>query len=841
MTEPTPWRSRLDALLPALILTASMVVAAAALQQGAEVDGARYAAVAAAIAALSGAVIGASRAPDLLAHAWGALAGGAIALTAVAFARPDLGDTLRLRVQALIDEVELWTRATLAGRDARSDLLFAVAVVFLSWLTGYAAAWMLVRREWALPAIVMPGMLIAISLERGGEGVGRYALIDLGLALALLAMHTARQRARVWTRAGLPPVSARWPALALGGAAIALVAVLAGAIGPVRGPDQLVDAVGDRLQRPTELAREAWESALQAVSLGGEGAPTFSQFSGEFDLGGELDLGDDPVALVRSDSPHYLVAYRYDAYDGQGWSSSVERTFIPPDGASGGAPVVTFGAGATVYLSDDVTGARTEVTADITMLRPAGPMFLTIETFSSASRAASMQLGWQQLDDAPYDVASADSATYPVELRPLISLLRQAQFDPATGDAVVPALQSRIDAAVRDLAGRYLTVAWTLDASGYASTLYVTGQAPVYDDIEVVLAQREPQAGDAYSVIGLQSVASPDDLRGAGEEYPAYVTARYLQLPESVTERTRQVAADVTADAATPYDKAVAIEGFLRETYPYEEKIASPPGSRDVVDWFLFDEQQGYCEYFASAMIVLLRAEGIPARMVTGFSPASWDIAEQGYLYRERQAHAWVEVFFPGYGWVPFEPTPGRTGTTEAAATEAAPSPTPSPTPTPVATIAADGTALAQPPAVLPTPTAAAGSTGGTTLAAQARSIGLVLAVFATLVGGVWLLVRVLGRRKTATAGSIYEQAVRISRRFGVSAGPTTTPREWAQRIEARSPDAARPAAWIAEVYSRERYAGWAPDDEDRRSLRGALVMMRRVASRRRWRRKRSG
>ncbi len=161
---------------------------------------------------------------------------------------------------------------------------------------------------------------------------------------------------------------------------------------------------------------------------------------------------------------------------------------------------------------------------------------------------------------------------------------------------------------------------------------------------------------DVYTVLSYQPQISTDQLRGAGSDYPPQIVKRYLQLPESVPERVLALARELTQAAPTPYDQALAIESYLR-TFPYTLEVTPPPLGRDVVDYFLFTAKQGYCDYYASAMVVLARAVGLPARLVIGYSSDEYDAATAEYIIRERNAHTWAEVYFAGIGWVEFEPT----------------------------------------------------------------------------------------------------------------------------------------------------------------------------------------
>ena len=161
-----------------------------------------------------------------------------------------------------------------------------------------------------------------------------------------------------------------------------------------------------------------------------------------------------------------------------------------------------------------------------------------------------------------------------------------------------------------------------------------------------------------YHAESLLPVFTVEQLQATGTDYPDWVRNRYLWLPDTVPERVIALARDLTATEPTPYDRAYAIETYLR-TYPYNLDVPKPPGDRDVADYFLFDLQEGYCDYYATAMVVMARAAGLPARYVAGYAAGSYDYTEGTYLVVEANAHAWAEVYFPGYGWIEFEPTAG--------------------------------------------------------------------------------------------------------------------------------------------------------------------------------------
>ena len=166
-------------------------------------------------------------------------------------------------------------------------------------------------------------------------------------------------------------------------------------------------------------------------------------------------------------------------------------------------------------------------------------------------------------------------------------------------------------------------------------------------------------AGKAYSTRSSPSTISVKQLQEAGEEYPSWVTERYLSLPNTLTRRTRALALEITQDLTTPYEKVIAITEYLRSQITYIETIDELPANQELIDWFLFDYKKGFCNYYATAAVLLLRSLGIPARLAVGFAEGTMEDLQTAnvYVVRQRDAHAWPEVFFPDIGWIEFEPT----------------------------------------------------------------------------------------------------------------------------------------------------------------------------------------
>lgn len=177
-------------------------------------------------------------------------------------------------------------------------------------------------------------------------------------------------------------------------------------------------------------------------------------------------------------------------------------------------------------------------------------------------------------------------------------------------------------------------------------------------DIAAWYAEPGLLPGEQFDVEAALADPSIQNLLAAGEDYPEWVSERYLQLPEDFSPRISDLAEEITAGLETPYDKTLAITAYLRSEIKYANPLPkSPPRNEDPLEWILFDLKQGFCNYYASAEVVMLRSIGIPARLAVGFAEGVYDSESRTYSIRSLDTHAWPEVYFPGIGWVEFEPT----------------------------------------------------------------------------------------------------------------------------------------------------------------------------------------
>jgi transglutaminase-like putative cysteine protease len=738
-------------------------------------------------------------------------------IAAVVLNAGSLEGGLRGRPQALARQALDWYvgRPVLEATEAYLVTLLAGVTI---WLVGYLAAWSLFRRGWILPALVLPGFLMLVNLGTAGESASGLLAIQVALAIVLMARTNLFARQREWHWHGLGGPGGLASRFLVIGVVVSLVATVTGWSSPDALSQRSLQPIVEDLTQRIEGAQESMSDLVGQFGTGGESEDvpggSFASFGESFAVGGPLNLTNEPQVVVFADTAPYLTAQHYDSYTGRGWTSTTEDTFNP-DGVDGRryAPEMTFAPSQSVPLSDDVATERTTTTIDILPLGPLHGRMLTVDTYQASNVASSVRMSWIQYDGVVFAVADESISMAPRDVLRLVQLLQVAELtgDPGEGGPTAsdPEVQEAIEVERIQLERRFLDVDWTASSDGSLETITVTGQVPVYDDVEAVFFRSSTDGDGQYTVTSRPSIASVADLQAAGSNYPDWVVQRYLQLPPTVTARTVTQVQSIVAGLDNAYDMAKAIETWLRDTVVYDETVTEPPEGVDIVDYLLFERSRGYCEYSASAMAVMLRTLGIPARVSVGFYPGSYDESAGGFLYEQQNAHAWTEVFIPGYGWIPFEPTSSRP-VIDGAATdeqEAAPEPTVAPTTEPEElptepSVASPAVDLAQDQAGIP-PVPISTGTGGSAwwLLAVAGAGGiLTLAAIAT-----WLAWSMPLRHLTPAA-ALYGRVRRVGGWFGIHQQVSGTPSEYGRALANRLPGAQDEVWRIVRTYEADTY-----------------------------------
>ena len=195
----------------------------------------------------------------------------------------------------------------------------------------------------------------------------------------------------------------------------------------------------------------------------------------------------------------------------------------------------------------------------------------------------------------------------------------------------------------------FFVATWARSVGGDYDRISTDGGGAVYDFDSRHAVSRYAATSDIATPLAA-------DLRLAGRNYPEFIQKTYLDVRD-LDPRVPQLAAEITRSGDNDYDKAAAIERYLQTHFGYTLELPQT-AVKDPIANFLFERKRGHCEYFASSMAVMLRTLRIPSRVVTGFRSDEFNDLTGSYVVRAKDAHAWVEAYFPGYGWQTFDPTP---------------------------------------------------------------------------------------------------------------------------------------------------------------------------------------
>jgi len=241
---------------------------------------------------------------------------------------------------------------------------------------------------------------------------------------------------------------------------------------------------------------------------------------------------------------------------------------------------------------------------------------------------------------------------------------RTASFDRYTGDGWVRTGDTSPGVGLEAPTGETRSASYEVAVESPLQAVPVPWKPTAVEGLSTTLRQTETgglqagealSAGDRYTVTGAIPNATAAALAGAGTDYPDAIAERYTQLPDSTPDRVADRTAEIAASADDPYATAVLIERWLESNREYSLEVDRPTGN--IADAFLFEMEAGYCTYYATTMVTMLRSQEIPARLAVGYSPGE-RVGDDEWAVRGLDSHAWVEVYFPDQGWVEFDPTP---------------------------------------------------------------------------------------------------------------------------------------------------------------------------------------
>ena len=541
-------------------------------------------------------------------------------------------------VRELWNRLSAWYVEATSGGISTDVLPFTVTLLSMNWLMGYLSAWFLFRRSNVWVALVLGGVAILTNLSFLPDNYESRFLVFMLLALLLVVRVSMFQRQGQWLRANIGMSSMnRWAAGVAAGAFSAVLLVVAAGL---------------------PLNVYVWSTAVDVWNVGrtpvagmeGEFARLFSGIASRKDLSGRyfgkalpfqrrVSIKPEVVLWATSELPSYWATRTYSEYTPDGWLAGATKEIEVGPGSR--RPPIQESA------NRDLVVQHLEVAVDTVKLVAGGQL----------------------------DLISRDAV-----LETLQPLEFEIDLDDPTADAALPESVQRLAARMRaDRATNPARFEISAVLAMLPDDLLLTGPDPSVDSstrspIDRVTVQRKApatvdvvswrfadtlRADESYTMGTYISNATEADLRVAGSDYSGFIQDHYLQLPPDLPQRVRDLAAELTRDAPTAVEKALAIQEYLRgDTFGYSKKVDELPTDRDAVDFFLFDAKAGYSDFFASAMSVMLRSVGVPARLAAGYGPGETDDETGRKAVRSSDSHGWTQVYFPGHGWIDFEPTP---------------------------------------------------------------------------------------------------------------------------------------------------------------------------------------
>lgn len=704
--------------------------------------------------ALAGFFLAKSQFPNTVAHlfslvygvAWVAFLGGN--LLAPQF-------TWREKLIELGIRVNEWLWTAMHGGTSDDNLMFVLFLALILWLAGYLSAWYNFRQHKAWQSVVPCGLVLLWNLYYASPGLELYLVAYLFFALLVVMHSNLLIRKREWRAARVNYSSDIGLAFLRAGVIFSIVVITFAWMTPSAAASQRLSDIGSFLEKPWHRVQKNWNRLFSAVRYYGKVYP--NPFGNSLGLTGPVHLSEVAVMDVEAPVGRYWRAAFYDQYTGSGWLNNDKNHIgLEANESSPGLPEYEL---------------RKEITQTITTFLPGRTLL-----FAAAQP--------RRVDLPAWAVMSCEPPLPPGE-----------------------------------------------DAESY-----VADEEGVITPVSMLYSHYPLKQGQSYTIVSSISGADEDSLRAAEEDYLNWILDRYLQLPPSLPQRVRDLA-EAIAGATPPktfadgqittstdqersdsitylsksklrtsiydnaYDKAKALESYLRQI-EYNELIEAPPAGQDAVDYFLFDAREGYCDYYASAMAVMARAVGIPARVAAGYSQGEYNSDTEAYRVREKDAHAWVEIYFPRYGWVEFEPT-----ASEPVIVRPKPPKVAEPLP-------AQGDDKPQSdeggiPREDYLPEDAGGAASGQTSRRQRLRWlgGLVLLLIPVGLATLWTL-RERQTRELNLVERVYQKLCDFARRLGIEFQRHQTPYEYAAALMTALPEG-RGLVWrITHLYVRERFSG---------------------------------
>ena len=586
--------------------------------------------------AVAGLLLSKVRAPAPVLH----LVGLALGVVVVVWQTSSLieGQPLIEQVRELWNRLEVWYNAATSGGISRDLLPFTLTLLTMAWVLGYVSSWFLFRSSNVWVGVVIAGIAILTNLSFLPSNFAYRFFVFAFFAMLLVVRMGIIHRHEYWRNVGIRfGIFTGWLTLNSAVWFSAAVLILAAFL-PMRVFVSAPLADAYKAGRSPVAGLEDHFARLFS------GVPSRKNLHGRFfgdtlPFQGKISFGGEVVFWADSDYPSYWLSQTYSEYTPRGWIAGDRRelktgpdTLTPPSGDLLKRVPVEQSVQMNFSSKNFLSGGGLEWVSREAVLEALAPMEFEID-LPNPSKDASL----------------------PEDIQELATELREN-----VGPSVEGFVESDITKFLpSDLVLMQVTRYARGEDQDLLKTVTLARKEPVTPEVvSWRFKEKVPEEG-AYFMTSHVSIASNDELREAGEEYDGFIRDHYMQLPPELAQRVRDLAERVAQGAETPLDKALAMQSYLRgPDFTYSQDIDAPPLNADGVEHFLLETRTGYSDYFASSMAVLLRAVGVPTRMAAGYAPGEYDDESGLRFVRDSDSHGWVQVYFPGYGWIDFEPTP---------------------------------------------------------------------------------------------------------------------------------------------------------------------------------------
>ena len=572
----------------------------------------------------------------------------------------------------LLTRVSGWIDVATTGGISNDPLPLTLWIITTSWIIGYGSAWSIIRHRNIWAGILPSAIALITTLSYLPESFSFYFFMYITFTILLLGwLHGLRAPSSLQPLSSHQVISVS--TVNFGHAIwVALILVFTASLLPVT--TVLVDPLRrgyDQVHQPIETIQEQFNRLFAGIS--GKKSTPFQSFGKTLPFKGPISFQGVVIFTATQSQPTYWGAQTYSEYTPTGWIASDSKKI--PAGDKSPPPFTSY---SSLSSQDHVVHLNFSTT---TLFMPGiptnsdRPSFLIvaehapfkIDLTATAESIASLPKDIRLWANHLIELTSTPSykTLNPTALSDLFRqslppdiIIKSASFISAEGTSTLFANQVRTEANLdADAKFKRMILTKILDTPHHLSTISLHRVPPASPDVIAFRSTKRMSAGDEYLISGNRSIASEASLRAQIGQIPSWVTDQYLQVPASMPERIHLLAKELTVHATNQYDKVVALQSFLRR-FEYSRDREKHPHKSDAVDHFVFEGRLGYCDDFASSLAVMARTLGIPSRVVAGYGPGILGPGENHTIIQDEDSHVWVEIFFPKYGWITFEPTP---------------------------------------------------------------------------------------------------------------------------------------------------------------------------------------